>query len=258
MRVPAERAWIGAVVVAGALLATAASSWMLVRSGGVPLDGRLARVLCGLTETGGVRLVPVVLLAALAIWVTDRGTERPRRRRESLAMLGLVAVALPSAALLNEYVLKRLVAEPRPSLLRMMEAGFIPDPSAFDRLDEDGRREFLTSRLGGEAMPEAAAALSVSPVVLQHWIHQTGYTFPSGHALNAFLVAVLFLGGALANPTPRRRGLAGALLGWAVAIALTRVLLLVHRPVDVTAGALLGAVLGGVFVVAWWRWTQHT
>ena len=257
MRVPDKRLRSGSLLVAGALLMTASSSWLLAERGGVPLDGRLARVLCAVTDTGGWRLVPVVLLGALAIWATDRGAERPRRRRECLVMLGWIAFVLPSVALLNEYALKRLVAEPRPSLLRLMEAGFIPDPQAFERLGEEGRREFLESRLGGEAMPEVAAALSIHPVVLAHWIHETGYTFPSGHALNAFMAAMLFLGGALANPTPRRRGLAGTMLGWAVAVALTRVLLLVHRPVDVTAGALLGAVLGGALVVPWWRWTQR-
>jgi membrane-associated phospholipid phosphatase len=170
----------------------------------------------------------------------------------------VITLALPAVALFNEYVLKRIVAEPRPSLVRLAEAGLIPDPQAFARLDEDGRRDFLASRLGGAATPGAAAALSIHPVVLAHWILETGYTFPSGHALNAFMAAVLFLGGAVANPTPRRRGLAGAMLGWAAAVALTRVLLEVHRPVDVTAGALLGVVLGGVLVVVWWRRTQRT
>jgi phosphatidylglycerophosphatase B len=257
MRVIVRRVLSGSLPVAVALIATAALSWQFSERGGVPLDGRLARILCGLTETGGVRLVPVVLLAALGIWATDRWTERSRRQRESLAMLGMLALALPAAMLLNEYVLKRIVAEPRPSHRMLMQAGFIPDPSVFDRLDEDARQDSLESRLGGAALPGAAARLAVHPVVLVHWIHETGYTFPSGHALNAFMAAVFFLGGAFANPTPRRRGLAGAMLGWAVAVALTRVLLLVHRPVDVTVGALLGAALGGVLVVAWWRWTQH-
>lgn len=256
MRLHDRLAW-GSLLVCGVLVATALLSWLSVQGGGIPLDGRLARVLCGLTETGGVRLAPVVLLAALGIWATDRGTERARRRRESGAMLGLIAVTLPTTALLNEYVLKRIVAQPRPSHVRLAEAGFILNLPAFARLDEDGRRDFLESRVGGAALPGAAAALSVHPVVLAHWIDQTGYTFPSGHALNAFMAAVLFLGGTLANPTPRRRGLAAAMLGWAVAVALTRVLLLVHRPLDVTAGALLGAVLGGLLAIAWWRWTQR-
>ena len=68
-----------------------------------------------------------------------------------------------------------------------------------------------------------------------------GKSFPSAHASNAFAVAV-----AAAPTTPH---------GWvmlvplAVLVALSRVVLGVHYPSDVLAGALLGALIG---VGAWW------
>lgn len=68
-----------------------------------------------------------------------------------------------------------------------------------------------------------------------------GKSFPSAHASNAFALAV---------------SAAGTFkLGWAVllpvatAVALSRVMLGVHYPSDILAGALLGGALGGL---AWW------
>ena len=64
------------------------------------------------------------------------------------------------------------------------------------------------------------------------------HSFPSGHAAAAFAAAT-----AIAILSPRMRPFA---LGLAAAIALSRVYLRVHFPLDVVAGALLGAGLGAL------------
>lgn len=62
------------------------------------------------------------------------------------------------------------------------------------------------------------------------------YSFPSGHAANAFAVATfLWLG------WRRRSAHAAWLLAYAALIAYSRIYLGVHYPGDVVAGALLGA-----------------
>jgi undecaprenyl-diphosphatase len=66
-------------------------------------------------------------------------------------------------------------------------------------------------------------------------------SFPSGHSATAFAAAT-----AIAILSPRMRPYA---LGLAAAIALSRVYLRVHFPLDVIAGGLLGAALGAL--AAW-------
>jgi undecaprenyl-diphosphatase len=66
-------------------------------------------------------------------------------------------------------------------------------------------------------------------------------SFPSGHAATAFAAAT-----AIAILSPRARPYA---LGLAAAVALSRVYLRVHFPLDIAAGALIGAALGAL--AAW-------
>jgi undecaprenyl-diphosphatase len=77
----------------------------------------------------------------------------------------------------------------------------------------------------------------------------TDPSFPSGHACGSFTVAAFFVVAMYAVPAQRRalRALiAVSLVLLASAIAWSRVYLGVHFPGDVVAGALLGAMVGGV------------
>ena len=67
-------------------------------------------------------------------------------------------------------------------------------------------------------------------------------SFPSGHSATAFAAAT-----AIAIVSPRLRPWALAI---AAAVALSRVYLRVHFPLDVVAGALVGAALGALCAVA--------
>jgi undecaprenyl-diphosphatase len=75
-------------------------------------------------------------------------------------------------------------------------------------------------------------------------------SFPSGHAATAFAAAT-----AIAILSPRMRPWALAL---AAAVALSRVYLRVHFPLDVVAGALVGAGLGALCALVALRLVRPT
>jgi undecaprenyl-diphosphatase len=145
-----------------------------------PVTVAVATVITHLGTRGGLW---TVLAIALAIF--GRGLTR----RVGLA-LGLAMIANVT---LNELLLKRLVARPRPwKTLGVPLRDTIVNPESF--------------------------------------------AFPSGHAVAAFAGAVI-----LGTWMPRWRW---AWLALAALIALSRVQLGAHYPLDVTVGGLLGAAIG--------------
>jgi undecaprenyl-diphosphatase len=83
------------------------------------------------------------------------------------------------------------------------------------------------------ARPRPFVADSTSRVVGYHpWT----YSFPSGHAASSFAAATV-----LAFALTRRRAVTWAL---AVAVALSRIYIGVHYPLDVVVGALIGVLIG--------------
>jgi len=69
-----------------------------------------------------------------------------------------------------------------------------------------------------------------------------GYSFPSSHATNHFALAVFII----MTLGRRFRKVKWPLLAWAASIALGQVYVGVHYPLDITAGALLGTLVGGI------------
>jgi len=71
------------------------------------------------------------------------------------------------------------------------------------------------------------------------------YSFPSGHTLEAFAIAV-----ALSIFFPKKRFIIPLML-WASLVAYSRMALGVHYPSDVLAGFLIGSLIGWIVPWAW-------
>ncbi|MGV3539334.1 MAG: phosphatase PAP2 family protein [Rufibacter sp.] len=199
------------------------------------------------SESGGV--YGTTVLAVILCWFVASQQKGVRNRARSFtAAFGFLLVALGGIGLLNEYVVKPITRVPRPSHQYLLgSAGQEPSLlEAFYGKEVAARQAFLLEYL--KTHPEKSAL--ISPYVLSHWVEEAGYSFPSGHSQNAFLLGsmlTLWLGMQL--PRHRRPWLAVPLV-WAVLVCLSRVALGVHSELDVTLGAGLGLVLAYLFSVS--------
>jgi membrane-associated phospholipid phosphatase len=207
----------------------------------IPLDGQLAEIVVRVADTGTWTQLPILCVIMVAVLVSRVGISGRRRALEAGVIIGVMLVSLAGNALLNEHVIKESLGVPRPNISALAEAGALgpeyPDGDAFYATNpsKDARREALAPKL--EQLDEPALA----ELVEAHWLHETGYSFPSGHATAAMTFASLMVALGLAWVGGWRLFVTRALVPiWALAVVYSRPLLEVHTPVDVSVGGLIG------------------
>lgn len=192
-----------------------------------------------------------VMLVLMALLVSNLPRRSLRQRSsEIVLMLGVLSVVLALVSFLNENYIKPDFHIFRPNIqlladhpvgqpaLKMSAADFYAMP------DKHARSEYLSVILNGVDY----TGPMLQPLVKQHWIHETGFSFPSGHTTAATALASFFL--ALALGRFSGKGLLPYLMLplWAILVAASRIVLQVHSPLDVLAGGIQGFVVG---MLAW-------
>lgn len=203
------------------------------------LDGALAKGAWVMAESGSRTGLPVLLVAALVLLGT-RPSGRPML--EVPIVTFVLAIVLGGGAALNEFVIKPAFAIPRPNIVHLSEAGALDaTPEFFYAIgDRSERSKALAPALDH---PEAPA---LAPEVRAHWLLETGWSFPSGHAMASTGVAVSLAILALSWVTGWRRRVLFIFVVWAIGVCWSRVLLGVHTPFDLVAGIAAGATLGAI------------
>jgi phosphatidylglycerophosphatase B len=172
--------------------------------------------------------------------------------KQGLLLLLPVLLVAGAGAWLNEHQLKPAMGKPRPSIefLASDKSGpVLPEGTvAFYALpDKESRRVYLASKL------EQQSVLKLPPLLKAHWIAETGFSFPSGHAFAAATLGGWFSLWGLCMV--RRRWLPGVIFVWVLAVCYSRIMLGVHHPGDILVGAGEGfsLILIVVLLMLWWR-----
>jgi phosphatidylglycerophosphatase B len=222
----------------------------------IALDSPLADLAVRVSDSASWGQLPFLCTAVLVLVVSRPGPSKRRRVVEGVLLSVAMLVAIPGNALLNEKVTKPAFEVPRPNIVALTEAHAlgpsIRDPADFYAIgDKPARREFLSKRLSKLTEP------ALSQRVRDHWLYETGYSFPSGHATAAMTFASLFVAIGFLWLSGWRQRLTNTLLPiWAVCVVYSRPLLEVHTAIDVSGGTLAGFALGlGAFVFV--RWTTN-
>ena len=226
------------MLAAGALLPLA---YFLPR---FDLTGPVAQAAYWTAESGSRYGIPVIGVGMICVLLGRSGLSWRQRGAELLVILLALALLFGGAAYLNEFVVKRYFAVPRPNI---RELAATPPEAPVLKMSADQFYDMPTKAVRSEHLkkvltPEAGPAMDEH--VRDHWIAETGYSFPSGHSFSAMLFATVFLALALSVFSGLRLWVFYLLVGWAVAVCFSRPILRVHSPTDICVGGFEGIVLG--------------
>ena len=160
---------------------------------------------------------------------------------KGIHFLGGVVLVLGAFAVTNEFVTKPFVAAPRPYVLKLEAEGLLKADAFYALPNKKARSAFLRETL--EKNSDNDLIKSLDPAIREHWEYETGFSFPSGHSINAFLFAV-FLAFLIQGLFAKGKGWVWLPFLWACGICLSRIAVGAHSPLDVTIGSLLGGTVG--------------
>lgn len=152
------------------------------------------------------------------------------RFKQTVLLIGVLAIAI----LLGQGVksaIKETVEEPRPFVL-WLESEYKIDDEKFYNLPRQARASLLKQALKND--------WRVPYWLSQHWQDETGYAFPSGHAL--FTASWALLGVVLL--WPRRHYISVVVLVcWAIIVAASRLMMGMHWPSDLIVSTVIGGLI---------------
>jgi phosphatidylglycerophosphatase B len=207
-------------------------------------DSKMTKCMYLLTESAGKYGTFLILLVTCIFYTRFiKGTDAKLRTFAS-TFVKLIFI-IGSFAFVNEHILKKAMKSPRPSHMYVVErSGNSLTLESFYSLPTEER---------GTALKEVIAKRSVefksiSQNVLDHWVEESGYSFPSGHSFNAFLLAFVLSYCLRYSRSSTGRKLYFIPLLWALLIAISRVAIGAHTKWDVSFGAMVGITVAAILM----------
>ncbi|WP_025153131.1 phosphatase PAP2 family protein [Morganella morganii] len=209
-------------------LVTLLTGWRWQPSG----DDDLLRGLRYLTDTAAYPLAIIVSLIFCILFVRlFRGSRKQALRA---AVLILVVVAAGQGI---KVAMKNTIKEPRPYVVWLAQQNSVPENEFYD-LSRKARVQLLNNTVKNH--------YQVPGWLLKHWKSETGYAFPSGHALFAGAWALILF---VFFTAQGRRGLAGVILLWGILAEYSRLALGMHWPSDIIMSVMINVILAGLFFI---------
>ncbi|MGJ7072529.1 phosphatase PAP2 family protein [Morganella morganii] len=209
-------------------LVTLLTGWRWQPSG----DDDLLRGLWHLTDTAAYPLAIIVSLIFCILFVRlFRGS-----RKQALRAAALILVVVAAGQGIK-VAMKNTIKEPRPYVVWLAQQNIVSEEGFYD-LSRKARVQLLENTVKNH--------YQVPGWLLKHWKSETGYAFPSGHALFASAWALILF---VFFTAQGRRGLAGVILLWGILAEYSRLALGMHWPSDIIMSVIINAILAGIFFI---------
>jgi phosphatidylglycerophosphatase B len=191
------------------------------------------------TVSAGKTGTLVIVAATSLLYAINQPSAREKVKIFVQSFL-VIGGLLTAFALVNEHLVKPVAKLSRPSHSYMVShtnAGTNMD--SVYALEQGEREAFFRELIDADSM----SYKSIDKRILDHWVEESGYSFPSGHSFNAFLLAGILSFSAYRLSGKKTRLLSLIPLFWAALVGLSRVALGAHTPLDVSVGAGVGLLL---------------
>lgn len=202
---------------------------------------RLAPVWHLITMTGGAIGVSIIL-PGIFVYLHYKFRNKTRKLKSAYSFTLIILLVELLIAGSTLYFVKNIFKNPRPSQLYLSEKGNINlDGKEFLDMVPEEKMKIIRSKIDDNNILS-----EIYPPILDSWINDSGYSFPSGHSETAF-----FLGTVLSFiifKTSSKKFYSLIPFVWAVAVCLSRVVIGIHFPFDVAAGALIGLAASNILI----------
>jgi phosphatidylglycerophosphatase B len=149
----------------------------------------------------------------------------------------MLSVMLSVFALINEHGVKPVLQVPRPSHQYIMtQSKSEVRLDSLYTLSAADRRAFFKKLIDADTVSYENS----DERILNHWLEEAGYSFPSGHSFNAFLMAGILSFFIYHLVNRKIRWLYAVPFAWAVLVAVSRVAVGAHTALDVSIGSAMG------------------
>lgn len=191
------------------------------------------------TESAG-RIGTVIVILMASIMLALQVATVKERVVGFLRTFVTLSVILSAFALVNEHVVKPILQVPRPSHRYIVEQSKSEVKlDSLYTLPAAERRAVFKQLIDADTM----AFKNWDERILNHLLDETGYSFPSGHSFNAFLLAGMLAFCIYHLADRKARWLCAVPLAWAVMVAVSRVALGAHTALDVSIGSTFGLTI---------------
>lgn len=197
-----------------------------------------------LTESAG-KYGTAAIIIITSFCYTIRVESKRMKLHTFIKSFVAVSLFIGALAFVNEYLTKPLSKEVRPSHYYITKKlGVSHQLDSVYLLTKTQRKHYFDQLIQNNETYFS----NIDIKVLHHWIEEAGYSFPSGHSFNAYLLATI-MAFSIFNATNKKwnRYFWIPFL-WAFIVALSRVAIGVHNPLDVVVGALAGFAISAVFI----------
>ncbi len=207
-------------------------------------DGIWVDIAFVLTESAG-KIGTAVIIIITSYCYTIRVESKTKKLLTFIKSFVAVSIFIGALAFINEYLTKPLLKEVRPSHNYIAnQLGVNNQLDSVYQLTKTQRKQYFELLIKNNEIYFS----NIDIKVLHHWIEEAGYSFPSGHSFNAYLLATIMAFSLYHANNKKWNNYYWIPFLWACLVAFSRVAIGAHTAIDVTVGALGGFTIAAIFI----------